>query len=137
LQNRERKGSSRGTERETVEQATEDPILSTVMDVRIVTVEIAQAGLKAIVLGLQYEELMRLPSGQGICDPQLERHIEPGHTKGSGKTHTAEIVDGGPTTCNEGIDTIQAVLPSTGDLKHAMRLVTESRQPTNKSGEEA
>lgn len=81
-QDRKRRRSLRGPE--AVENTAQNSRLGLSVDVWIMAIQVAQAGLEAIFLGFEDEELMHLLAAQGIGDTELERHVEPGHSKRAG-----------------------------------------------------
>lgn len=103
----------------TIQDAPQDSVLGSFMDVWIETVEVAQAGLQPMRPLLEDEEAVRSLSSNGVGEPQLERHVEARDSQRTGHRNPAEIVDRCTAARDQAVNPVQTILASAGDFQHA------------------
>ena len=102
------------------------------MDERVVALEIAQDLVQAMGRGVHEDDLVACAlERKRPRQTQLKRHVE---TRGLGLT--AQIVDRDAAGMQEIGNPTQTPLPRLGNLKHAVRVVAEMYEGTNKGYEE-
>jgi hypothetical protein len=80
------------------------------MNVGIMAIEVAEAGLEPVRTLLEDEDPMALMPPRGVSEAQLEGHVETGHAEpaGAGQGDPAKVVHGGSALRQEIQDAIEA-----------------------------
>jgi hypothetical protein len=99
-----------------IQDAAQDSVLGTFMDVGIEAVEVAQAGLKPMRSLFEDKEAMRSLSPDAVGKAQLEGHVEAGNPQRARHRNPAEVVDRRTATRDQAINPVQTILASGRDL---------------------
>lgn len=109
-----------------IQDATQDSVLGTFMNVGIEAVEVAQAGLKPMRPLFEDEEAVLSLPPDAVGKAQLERHVEAGNPQRTGHRNPAEVVDRRTATRDQAINPVQTILASGRDLQHTVGLTSHS-----------
>jgi hypothetical protein len=130
------KRRSDGRRAKTVEDTTKNACRGSFMDVGIIAVQVAQARLETKGFLFKDKEVVGPQLGEGVCNSELEGHVEARYSKVAREDHSAKVVNGGPATRNEPEDALQAVATSTRDLQNTTRFEAQTCKPSDQGQEQ-